>query len=78
MMLSPLCVPEHPDSAPNLWLNKNRQGLGQDTSCGKVIFKRNASRDKAGLAPGYTTLWVWIKTPTSGLPPSEYGAEINS
>lgn len=78
MMLSPLRVPEHPDSAPNLLLNKNRQGLGQDTSCGKVIFKRNASRDKAGIAPGYAALWVRIKTPTSGLPPSEYRAEISS
>ncbi|GAA6095412.1 uncharacterized [Tachysurus ichikawai] len=65
-MLSPLYVPEHPDSAPILLLNKNRQGLGQDMSCGKVIFKRHASEDKAGMAPGYTN---YSKTPTSGLPP---------
>lgn len=78
MMLSPLHVPEHTNSAPNLLLSKNRQGLSQDKSCGKVIFKRNASRDKAGIAPGYAALWVRIKTPTSGLPPSEYGAEISS
>lgn len=78
MMLSVLRVPEHPDSAPKLMHNKNRQGLGQDTSCGKVVFKKNASGDKAGIAPGYAALWVWIKTPTSGLPPSEHGAEISS
>ncbi|KAG7329599.1 hypothetical protein KOW79_007773 [Hemibagrus wyckioides] len=77
-MLLLLHVPERPDSAPILLLNKNRQGLGQDTSCGKVIFKRHASGDKAGIAPGYTALWVRIKTPTSGLPPSEYAAEIST
>ncbi|KAF5897606.1 Uncharacterized protein DAT39_012681, partial [Clarias magur] len=74
MMLSPLHIP---DSAPNLLLYKNNQGLGQDTSCGKVVFKRNANGDKAGIAPDYAALWVWIKTPTSGLYPSEYGAEIS-